>query len=92
MERELALPAGNVRSTHGQFRHARLTAAGTYLVAHMDLRKVVEYDEAGRAAWSATVPGAWSAVRLENGNTLVCGKGVQEINSKGSVLVVEEGL
>jgi hypothetical protein len=80
MERELPLPVGNAKSTHGQFRHARLTDAGTYLVAHMDLRKVAEYDETGKQIWSADVPSAWSAVRLKNGNTLVCGKVVREIN------------
>ena len=86
MERELPLPVGNPKSTHGQTRHARLTEAGTYLVAHMDLRKVVEYDETGKAVWTASVPGAWSAVRLQNGNTLVCGKGAQEINPQGQTV------
>ena len=84
--REFSLPVGNSQSTHGQFRHARLTAAGTYLVAHMDLRKVAEYDETGKQVWSADVPGAWSAVRLRNGNTLVCGKVAREINSQGETI------
>lgn len=86
MERELPLPVGNPKSTHGQFRHARLTDAGTYLVAHMDMRKVAEYDETGKQVWSANVPGAWSAVRLPNGNTLVCGKVVREMNPKGETV------
>ena len=86
LERELPLTAGNPKSTHGQFRHARLTEAGTYLVAHMDLHKVAEYDDTGKPVWSATVPGAWSASRLKNGNTLVCGKGVQEINPEGQTV------
>jgi outer membrane protein assembly factor BamB len=87
MERDLPLPVGNPTSTHGQFRHARLTESGTYLVAHMDLRKVAEYDETGRQVWSADAPGgAWSAVRLKNGNTLVCGKVVREMNSKGETV------
>jgi len=86
MERELPLPVGNPKSTHGQTRHARLTEAGTYLVAHMDSRKVAEYDETGKAVWSANVPGAWSAVRLKNGNTLVCGKGAQEIDPQGKTV------
>jgi len=87
MDRELPLPVGNARSTHGQFRHARLTEAGTYLVAHMDLKKVAEYDETGRQVWSADVPGgAWSAVRLKNGHTLVCGKVAREINSQGETV------
>ena len=86
MEREFPLPVGNPKGTHGQFRHARLTDAGTYLVAHMDLGKVAEYDETGKQVWSAAAPGVWSAVRLKNGNTLVCGKGVREINSKGETV------
>ena len=86
MEREFPLPVGNSKSTHGQFRHARLTDAGTYLVAHMDKGKVAEYDETGRQVWSAAAPGVWSAVRLKNGNTLVCGKGVREINAQGETV------
>ncbi len=86
MEREFPLPVGNPKSTHGQFRHARLTDAGTYLVAHMDLGKVAEYDETGRQVWSAATPGVWSAARLKNGNTLVCGKGVREINPQGETV------
>ncbi len=85
-EREFSLPVGNAQSTHGQFRHARLTEAGTYLVAHMDMRQVAEYDETGKQVWSADVPGAWSAVRLKNGNTLVCGKVAREINSRGETI------
>lgn len=86
MEREFPLTVGNPRSTHGQFRHARLTDAGTYLVAHMDKGRVAEYDETGRQVWSAAAPGVWSAVRLKNGNTLVCGKGVREIDAKGETV------
>jgi hypothetical protein len=51
------------------------------------MREVAEYDETGRQVWSADVPGsAWSAVRLKNGNTLVCGKVVREINAKGETV------
>ena len=83
MERELALSVGNPKNTHGQFRHARLTDAGTYLVAHMDKGKVAEYDETGKQVWSADAPGVWSAVRLKNGNTLVCGKRGARDQSQG---------
>jgi hypothetical protein len=88
MEREIPLTVGNPKSTHGQFRHARLTDAGTYLVAHMDMRKVVEYDEMGNAIWSANMPGnLWSAVRLKNGNTLTSGGGnVRELNPSGETV------
>ena len=86
MEKEISLPVRNPNSTHGQFRHARLTDAGTYLVAHMDLGKVVEYDETGAAVWSVDAPGVWSAVRLPNGNTLICGKTVREIKTSGETV------
>src|SRR5262245_36733884 len=33
------------KSVHGQFRHVRLTKAGTYLVPHLNMGKVVEYDK-----------------------------------------------
>jgi hypothetical protein len=86
MEKEIPLTAGNTNSTHGQFRHAHLTDDGTLLVTHMDMGKVVEYDETGKAIWSVAAPGAWSAVRLKNGNTLVCGKAVREINPAGDTV------
>jgi hypothetical protein len=86
MEKEFSLPVKNTNSTHGQFRHARLTDAGTYLVAHMDLGKVVEYDENGAAVWSVDAPGVWSAVRLPNGNTLTCGRAVRELNPQGQIV------
>jgi len=86
MEKEFSLPVRNTNSTHGQFRHARLTDAGTYLVAHMDLGKVVEYDETGAAVWSVDAPGVWSAVRLPNGDTLTCGKTVRELNPQSETV------
>lgn len=85
---EIPLPVGNPKSMHGQFRHARLTAAGTLLVAHMDLGKVAEYDSTGKEMWSVAVPGPWSATPLANGNVLVCSnkKGVLEINRAGETV------
>jgi len=73
VEQELILPTRNPRSPHGQFRHARMISAGTFLAAHMDLGKVVEYDADGKETWSVLAPSAWAAVRLENGNTLISG-------------------
>jgi len=81
-EREFVVLVKNKQSVHGQFRHARLTAAGTLLVAHMDMNKLVEYDSTGKELWSYS-PGAatWSAERLKNGNTLIAGaKLVREVN------------
>ena len=39
VEKELTLPTRNPSCTHGQFRHVRMTKAGTFLVAHLDLAK-----------------------------------------------------
>jgi hypothetical protein len=50
-----------------------MTRDGHFLVAHMDLGKVVEYDKDGKELWSVAAPSAWAAVRLKNGNTLISG-------------------
>lgn len=74
---------------HGQFRHVRMTRAGTFLVAHMDLGRVVEYDKTGTPIWSVEAPSAWAAVRLRNGNTLISGNQqgyVREVNEKGETV------
>lgn len=85
--KDLILPTGNPKSTHGHFRHARLTDAGTLLVAHMDMKKVCEYDENGKEVSSLDVARPWSAGRLKNGNTLLCaGKSVREMNPKGQTV------
>jgi hypothetical protein len=87
IEREIAITAGNPSRTHGQVRHARLTPAGTYLVAQMDLARAAEYDERGREVWTHAFPGIWSAERLANGNTLLCGKsGIVEVDAAGKTV------
>jgi hypothetical protein len=83
--REQILPTRSPDGIHGQFRHIRMTKAGTLLVAHMDLGKVVEYDKLGREVWSCEAPSVWAAVRLKNGNTLLSGNQrgyVREVNPK----------
>ncbi len=87
-ESEFVLPVKNPNSIHGQFRHARLTDAGTLLVAHMDSGKAVEYDLSGKVLWSADVPGIWSATALKNGNVLVVSnrKFIRELNRKGETV------
>jgi len=82
VETDLVLPTKSP-ATHGQFRRARPTAAGTFLVSHMDLGKVVEYSREGKPIWSVDAPNVWSAIRLKNGNTLIGG------NSGGSVREVD---
>jgi PQQ-like domain len=86
--REFPLPTGNPKSVHGHFRHARLTAAGTILVAHMDNKKVVEYDSTGKEVWSFAIESPWSASRLPDGNTLITTnkKLVVEVDPKGQTV------
>ncbi len=87
--KELVLPTKRPENPHGQFRHIRLTDAGTLLVAHLDLGRVVEYDWSGKARWSVEAPSAWAAVRLPNGNTLISGNQhgyVREVNRAGEVV------
>ena len=77
------------KSVHGQFRHVRMTKAGTYLLAHLNMSKVVEYDRNWREIWSCPAPSAWAAVRLKNGNTLISGNQhgyVREVNPKGETV------
>lgn len=87
-ESEFPLPVGNPKSVHGHFRHARLTQAGTVLVAHMDMKKVAEYDSSGKQVWSYEVDSPWSAERLKNGNTLIATntKRVLEVDPNGKVV------
>ena len=48
VDRSLTLQTKTPASPHGQFRHVRLTPEGHFLVAHIDLGRVVEYDVDGR--------------------------------------------
>jgi len=80
----------DAKSIHGQFRNVRMTRAGTYLLAHMNLGKVIEYDKDWREIWETTnAPSVWHAARLKNGNTLVSGNQhgfVREINPKDEIV------
>ena len=89
VEKEIVLPAAHPDKVHGQFRHVRMTKAGTFLVAHLDLGKVVEYSADGKEIWSVPAPSAWAAVRLKNGNTLISGNQhgyVREVSRKGKTV------
>jgi hypothetical protein len=88
VEKQLVLPTKSP-ITHGQFRHVRPTRAGTFLVAHMDFGKIVEYSSKGKEIWSVDAPSAWAAVRLKNGNTLISGNQqgyVREVDPKGQIV------
>ena len=89
IEKNFELPVGHPESVHPQFRRARLTAAGTLLVAHMDMGKAAEYDLTGKQLWSVDAPGIWSAEPLPNGNVLISGNNqryVREVNRKGNTV------
>jgi hypothetical protein len=79
----------DARSIHGQFRNVRMTKAGTYLIAHMNLGRVIEYDQDWNEIWSCDAPSVWHAARLKNGNTLISGNQhafVREINPAGEIV------
>jgi hypothetical protein len=89
IEHQFKLPAKDTSSVHRQFRRARLTPAGTILIAHLDLGKIVEYDWNGRAVWSYDLTNCWSAELLANGNILAATSGAQhvrEINRQGGTV------
>jgi len=78
-----------IKPIHGQFRHIRMTPAGTILVPHMGEGKVVEYDQTGKEIWSVDAKSPWQALRLKNGNTLISGDAhsyVREVNPKGETV------
>ena len=97
VEMEHVMQTKNPRSSkvHGQFRNVRMTKAGTYLIAHMDLGRVIEYDRNWNEIWSCEAPSVWHAVRLSNGNTLISGNqhaSAREVNPKGeTVWEVKDG-
>ena len=79
----------DAKSIHGQFRNVRLTKSGHYLIAHMNLGRVIEYDPDWKEVWSCEAPSVWDAVRLTNGNTLIAGNQhafVREINPRGEIV------
>jgi hypothetical protein len=87
-EKEIPIPT-TITGTHGQFRHIRMTRAGTILVPHMSEGKVVEYDMEGKVVWSVAAKSAWQAIRLKSGNTLISGDAeryVREVNAKGETV------
>ena len=74
VEVDHALPAPSLtdpKTVHGQFRRARYTAQGTYLVSFLTMNQVVEYDRDFKEIWRYDIKSPWAAVRLTNGNTLI---------------------
>ncbi|HUR19678.1 MAG TPA: hypothetical protein VMZ90_02640 [Vicinamibacterales bacterium] len=82
------IPAGAPDNPHNQTRRAWLTDAGTMVLAHTDLNKVVEYDETGKSIWSVDAARPYSVQRLANGNTLITSFDVfiREFDRQGKVV------
>ncbi len=76
---------GNV---HMGMRYARQLSNGNYLIALLDDKAARELDPAGKILREFKVPGlAFSAVRLENGNTLIGYRnGVVEVDPQDKVV------
>ena len=82
-------PSVTGTGVHGQFRRARVTDRGTYLVCLLQMGRVVEYDKDFNEIWSYAIPSPWAAVRLKNGNTLITDERDQlarEVNAKGETV------
>ncbi len=86
------LPYGqafNPRNIHGQFRRARCTAQGTYLVAYLSESNVVEFDRNFNKIWSYPIRSPWAALRLKNGDTLITDEHdslTREVNPRGETV------
>ena len=79
----------NPNGIHGQFRKARVTAQGTYLVSVFGMGYVVEYDKDFKEIWKYNCKQPWSAIRLKNGNTLITNEAdalAIEVNAKGETV------
>jgi hypothetical protein len=87
-EKVIPIPT-TVNGTHGQFRHIRMTKAGTLLVPHLSEGKVVEYDLNGKVLRTIPDTSPWQAVPLKNGNILISGdhdRYAREVNPKGETV------
>jgi outer membrane protein assembly factor BamB len=79
----------NPKNIHGQFRRARYTAQGTYLISYLSDGNVIEYDKNFNKIWSYPIKSPWAALRLKNGNTLITDEQdnlTREVNPKGETV------
>ena len=79
----------NPKGIHGQFRRARVTADGTYLVSVFGQGYVVEYDKNFNEIWKYKIKLPWSVIRLKNGNTLITDEAdwlTREVNRKSETV------
>ncbi len=82
-------PSTNPASIHGQFRRARYTAQGTYLLSYLGGGKVVELDKNFNEIWHYPIRSPWAALRLKNGNTLITAEHdnlTREVNAAGETI------
>lgn len=87
IKKEFQVPVGNPTGVHGQFRHGRLTDRGTLLLAHMDMKKVCEYDANGKEVCSFACPGPWGVTPLKNGNMLIVDRStIREVTRQGETV------
>jgi hypothetical protein len=88
-KKEFQVPVGNPKSVHGQFRHGRITEHGTLLLAHMDMKKVCEYDATGKEVRSFPAPNPWGVTPLKNGNFLVVDRpAIREVMPTGETVSI----
>jgi outer membrane protein assembly factor BamB len=83
------LPHNPSAGVHGQFRRARVTAQGTYLISFLNLGYVCEYDKDFKEIWKYKINSPWAALRLKNGNTLITDEKdslTREVNAKGDTV------
>jgi outer membrane protein assembly factor BamB len=83
------LPFEKARGIHAQFRRARVTAQGTYLLSFLGLDRVVEYDKNFNEIWRYNIDKPGAALRLKNGHTLITDEKnnrTREVNSKGETV------
>ncbi len=84
---EFSVPVGNPKGVHGQFRHGRITKRGTLLLAHMDMKKVCEYDATGKEVRSWAANGPWGVTPLKNGNILIVDRStIREMTLQGDTV------
>ncbi len=79
----------NPNDIHPQFRRARVTAQGTYLVSFLHMNYVAEYDKNFKEIWKYNITSPWAAIRLKNGNTLITDEKenlTREVNTRGETV------
>jgi hypothetical protein len=87
IKKEFPVPVGNPKGVHGQFRHGRITSHGTLLLAHMDAKRVCEYDASGKEIRSFPASNPWGVTPLKSGNFLVVDRpSIREVTPQGETV------